>query len=319
MSIDSIPHTDPSTANEVTGMLILTQALKRVGIDTMYGLVGIPVTEFAYIAQGEGIKFVGFRHEQQAGMAAATHGFLTKTPGVLLTVSSLGFLNGLTATANATVNCYPMIQISGSSEREPIDLMQGTYEGLDQPNIAKPLVKAAYRINRPEDIMTGVVRAYRAAVSGRPGGVYLDVTTPCLGAVMDRKAAEATLYTPVDLCPAVVPSPQSVARAMELLAGAKKPVILLGKGAAYAQVDDKIRKFVEATGVPFYQMSMAKGLLPDNHELSVNSMRSYFMEQADVVMLIGARLNWLLSRGHGKWNPDGKFIQIDIEDRKSVV
>ncbi|WP_290199870.1 thiamine pyrophosphate-binding protein, partial [uncultured Muribaculum sp.] len=193
MSIDSIPHTDPSTANEVTGMWILTQALKRVGIDTMYGLVGIPVTEFAYIAQGEGIKFVGFRHEQQAGMAAATHGFLTKTPGVLLTVSSLGFLNGLTATANATVNCYPMIQISGSSEREPIDLMQGTYEGLDQLNIAKPLVKAAYRINRPEDIMTGVVRAYRAAVSGRPGGVYLDVTTPCLGAVMDRKAAEATL------------------------------------------------------------------------------------------------------------------------------
>ena len=89
MSIDSIPHTDPSTANEVTGMWILTQALKRVGIDTMYGLVGIPVTEFAYIAQGEGIKFVGFRHEQQAGMAAATHGFLTKTPGVLLTVSSL--------------------------------------------------------------------------------------------------------------------------------------------------------------------------------------------------------------------------------------
>lgn len=154
MSIDSIPHTDPSTANEVTGMWILTQALKRVGIDTMYGLVGIPVTEFAYIAQGEGIKFVGFRHEQQAGMAAATHGFLTKTPGVLLTVSSLGFLNGLTATANATVNCYPMIQISGSSEREPIDLMQGTYEGLDQLNIAKPLVKAAYRINRPEDIMT---------------------------------------------------------------------------------------------------------------------------------------------------------------------
>lgn len=313
MSIDSIPHTDPSTANEVTGMWILTQALKRVGIDTMYGLVGIPVTEFAYIAQGEGIKFVGFRHEQQAGMAAATHGFLTKTPGVLLTVSSLGFLNGLTATANATVNCYPMIQISGSSEREPIDLMQGTYEGLDQLNIAKPLVKAAYRINRPEDIMTGVVRAYRAAVSGRPGGVYLDVTTPCLGAVMDRKAAEATLYTPVDLCPAVIPSLQSVARAMELLAGAKKPVILLGKGAAYAQVDDKIRKFIEATGVPFFQMSMAKGLLPDNHELSVNSMRSYFMEQADVVMLIGARLNWLLSRGHGKWNPDGKFIQIDID------
>lgn len=309
----SIPHTDPSTANQVTGMWILTQALKKVGIDTMYGLVGIPVTEFAYIAQGEGIRFLGFRHEQQAGMAAATHGFLTKTPGVLLTVSSLGFLNGLTATTNATVNCYPMIQISGSSERPPIDLMQGTYEGLDQLNIAKPLVKAAYRINRPEDIMTGVVRAYRAAVSGRPGGVYLDITTPCLGAVMDRAAAEATLYTPVDTCPPMIPSQTSVARAMQLLASAKKPVILLGKGAAYAQIDDKIKKFVESTGIPFYQMSMAKGLLPDNHPLSANSMRSAFMEQSDVVVLVGARLNWLLSRGHGKWNPAGKFIQLDID------
>lgn len=246
-------------------------------------------------------------------MAAATHGFLTKTPGVLLTVSSLGFLNGLTATTNATVNCYPMIQISGSSERPPIDLMQGTYEGLDQLNIAKPLVKAAYRINRPEDIMTGVVRAYRAAVSGRPGGVYLDITTPCLGAVMDRSAAEATLYTPVDTCPPMIPSPASVTRAMELLASAKKPVILIGKGAAYAQIDDKIKKLVESTGIPFYQMSMAKGLLPDNHPLSANSMRSAFMEQSDVVVLLGARLNWLLSRGHGKWNPAGKFIQLDID------
>lgn len=120
-------------------MYILAKALKNIGIDTMYGLVGIPVTEFAYLAQMEGIRFVGFRHEQQAGMAAATHGFLTKKPGVLLTVSSLGFMNGLTATANATVNCYPMIQISGSSVREPIDLDQGTYEGLDQLNVAKGL------------------------------------------------------------------------------------------------------------------------------------------------------------------------------------
>lgn len=313
MYIDTIPHTDPSTSNEVTGMWLLVQALKRVGIDTMYGLVGIPVTELAYIAQGEGIRFVGFRHEQQAGMAAATHGYLTKKPGVLLTVSSLGFLNGLTATTNATVNCYPMIQISGSSEREPIDLEQGTYEGLDQLNIAKPLVKAAYRINRPEDIMTGVVRAYRAAISGRPGGVYLDVTTPCLGATMDRAAAEATLYTPVDLCPAMPPAPESVSRALQLLASAKRPVILIGKGAAYAQVEDKVKSLVESTGIPFYPMSMAKGVLPDDHPLSAISSRSLIMEQADVVMLVGARLNWLLSRGHGKWNPAGKFIQLDID------
>ena len=303
----------PAYPAQVTGMDILVRALKMVGIDTMYGLVGIPVTELAYIAQGRGIRFVGFRHEQQAGMAAATHGYLTHTPGVLLTVSSLGFLNGLTAAANATVNCYPMIQISGSSVREPIDLLQGTYEGLDQLNIAKPLVKAAYRVNKPEDIPTAVVRAYRAAISGRPGGVYLDVTTPCLGAIMDSAEADKLFYEPVDLCPAMPPSPEAVKRAVSLIASARRPALIIGKGAAYARVEDRLKDFVERTGIPYLPMSMAKGVLPDNGPLSALSCRSTVMEQADVVILAGARLNWLLSRGHGKWSPDTKFVQLDID------
>ncbi len=294
-------------------MDILARALRMVGIDTMYGLVGIPVTEFAYIAQGQGIRFISFRHEQQAGMAAATHGFLTRTPGVLLTVSSLGFLNGLTATTNATVNCYPMIQISGSSVREPIDLEQGTYEGLDQLNIAKPLVKAAYRVNKPEDIPTAVVRAYRAAVSGRPGGVYLDVTTPCLGAIMNKADADKLFYMPVDLCPTMPPAPEAVKRAVDLIASAKRPAVIIGKGAAYAGVEDKLKTFVDKTGIPYFPMSMAKGVLPDDGPLSALSCRSTIMEQADVVILAGARLNWLLSRGHGKWSPDTKFVQLDID------
>lgn len=313
-------NTNPETAqSKVTGMYILAQALKRIGIDSMYGLVGIPVTDFAYIAQEQGIRFISFRHEQQAGMAAAAAGFLTKKPGVLLTVSSLGFLNGLTATANATVNCFPMIQISGSSEPAPIDLEQGNYEGLDQLNIAKPLVKAAYRVSHPQDIPTAVARAYRAAVSGRPGGVYLDVTTPCLGAVMDKEEAEKLFFTPIDPAPAMVPSSESIDRALALLSQAKQPAIILGKGAAYAQVDDKVKQFVEMTGIPFLPMSMAKGLLPDNHPLSAISARSHVMQDADVVLLIGARLNWLLSRGHGKWNPEGKFIQIDIDPMEMDV
>lgn len=303
----------PSYPAQVTGMDILVRALRMVGIDTMYGLVGIPITELAYIAQERGIRFVGFRHEQQAGMAAATHGYLTHTPGVLLTVSSLGFMNGLTATANATVNCYPMIQISGSSVREPIDLLQGTYEGLDQLNIAKPLVKAAYRVNKPEDIPTAVVRAYRAAISGRPGGVYLDVTTPCLGAIMNKADADKLFYTPVDLCPAMPPASEAVKRAVDLIASAKRPAIIIGKGAAYAGVEDKLKAFVDKTGIPYFPMSMAKGVLPDNGPLSAISCRSTIMQQADVVILAGARLNWLLSRGHGKWSPDTKFVQLDID------
>lgn len=305
----------PTYPNQVTGMEILARSLKAVGLDTMYGLVGIPVTDVAYLAQREGIRFVGFRHEQSAGMAAATHGYLKGTPGVLLTVSSLGFLNGLTATTNATVNCYPMIQISGSSSRAPIDLDQGTYEGLDQFNVAKGLVKAAYRVNRAEDIPVGVTRAYRAAISGRPGGVYLDLVEGALAGVVDSDIADKLVaeMIPVDVCPSVIPSPESVDRALKLLASAKRPVFLLGKGAAYAKVEDKLKELVEKTGIPYYSMSMAKGLLPDKSPMSAQAARSMFMEQSDVVVLIGARLNWLLSRGHGKWNPNGKFIQLDIE------
>lgn len=303
----------PEYPQQVSGMDILVRALKTLDIDTMYGLVGIPVTDLAYLAQGRGIRFVGFRHEQQAGMAAATHGYLTGKPGVLLTVSSLGFLNGLTATANATVNCYPMIQISGSSQREPIDLQQGTYEGLDQLNIAKPLVKAAYRVNRPEDIPTAVVRAYRAAVSGRPGGVYLDVTTPCLGAIMNASDADKLFNVPVDLCPSMPPAPEAVERAAELIAGAEKPAIIIGKGAAYAKVEDLLKQFVDLTNIPYLPMSMGKGMLPDTGPLSAMACRSTVMEEADVVILAGARLNWLLSRGHGKWSEGTKFVQLDID------
>lgn len=306
----------PTFPDQVTGMRVLAMSLHNIGVDKMYGLVGIPVTEVAYIAQEEGIKFVGFRHEQQAGMAAATHGFLTKTPGVLLTVSSLGFLNGLTSTINATVNCYPMIQISGSSDRDTVDMQQGAYEELDQFAVARPLVKAAYRVNKPEDIPTAVVRAYRAAISGRPGGVYLDMTVASLGGVIDADKANAlidAMIPPVDPVAEVAPNADSVKRAADLIAGARKPVFLLGKGAAYAQVDDKIRNLIESTGIPYYPMSMAKGLLPDNHPLSALSARSTIMKEADVVVLVGARLNWLLSRGHGKWNPDGKFVQLDID------
>ncbi len=300
-------------------MYILAQALRRVGLDTVYGLVGIPVTEAAYAMLKCDVKFVGFRFEQQAGMAAATHGYLTKKPGVLLTVSSLGFLNGLTATANATVNCYPMIQISGASDPTMVDMNMGTYEQLDQLNTARPLVKAAFRCSHAKDIPSAVARAYRAAVSGRPGGVYIDMTTPALAEVMDASEAEKLFYEPVDIYSPVAPNADAVKRAAELLVNAKRPAILLGKGAAYAQAEKQVKELVEKYNIPYLPMSMAKGLMPDKGPLSALSCRSDIMEKADVVLIVGARLNWMLSFGRGKWNPDTKFIQLDVEPQEIDV
>ena len=305
-----------ATDDLTDGFHLVIDALKLNGINTIYGVPGIPITDLGRMAQAEGMRVLSFRHEQHAGYAASVAGFLTKKPGVCLTVSAPGFLNGLTALANATTNCFPMILISGSSEREVVDLQQGDYEEMDQLAIAKPLCKAAFRVLHAQDIGIGFARALRAALSGRPGGVYLDLPANLLGQTMNAGAGEQSLVKVVDPAPSIIPSPPSISRALDVLKLAKKPLIILGKGAAYAQVDDTVKAFVEKSGVPYLPMSMAKGLLPDTHPQSAAAARSLVLKESDVVLMVGARLNWLLSHGKGKsWGEDGakKFIQIDID------
>jgi oxalyl-CoA decarboxylase len=317
--LNTATKTEATDAHEeqTDGFHLVIDALKLNGLNTIYGVPGIPITDFGRMAQAEGIRVISFRHEQNAGYAAAIAGFLTKKPGVCLTVSAPGFLNGLTALAHATTNCFPMILISGSSEREIVDLQQGDYEEMDQLAIAKPLCKAAFRVLHAADIGIGLARAIRAAVSGRPGGVYLDLPAKLFGQVMNAEAGRKSLVKVIDPAPAQIPAPSAVKRALDVLKSAKRPLIILGKGAAYAQADDAIKSFVEKSGAPFLPMSMAKGLLPDLHPQCAGAARSTVLKDADVVMLIGARLNWLLSHGKGKtWGAPKKFIQVDIEPKE---
>ena len=304
--------------NLTDGFNLIIEALKLNGVKTLYAVPGIPITDFLRMSQAEGLRVLSFRHEQNAGYAASIAGFLTKQPGICVTVSAPGFLNGLTALAHATTNCFPMILISGSSEREVVDLQQGDYEEMDQLAIAKPLCKAAYRVLHAQDIGIGIARAIRAAVSGRPGGVYLDLPAKLFGQVIDADKGKKSLVKVIDAAPAQIPSPDSVKRALDVFKSAKRPLIILGKGAAYAQADDAIRSFVEKSGAPFLPMSMGKGLLPDTHPQCAGAARSTVLAQSDVVLLIGARLNWLLSHGKGKaWGTEPKkFIQIDIEPKE---
>jgi oxalyl-CoA decarboxylase len=321
---------EPQVATEAQtqltdGFQLVIDALKLNGIDTIYGLPGIPITDLTRRAQADGLRVLSFRHEQNAGYAASIAGFLTQKPGICLTVSAPGFLNGLNALAHATTNCFPMILISGSSEREIVDLQQGDYEEMDQLAIARPLAKAAFRVLHAEDIGVGIARAIRAAVSGRPGGVYLDLPAKLFAQSIDAEAGRKSLIKVVDPAPRQIPAPEAVQRALDLLKGAKKPLIILGKGAAYAQADADIRALVEKTGIPYLPMSMAKGLLPDTHEQCASAARSFVLPGADVVMLIGARLNWLLSHGKGKtWGGKGhkdwggqRFIQVDISPQEA--
>jgi len=316
---------DRVPAQETDGFQLVIDALKLNGIDTIFGLPGIPITDLTRKLQAAGVRVISFRHEQNAGYAASIAGFLTRKPGICLTVSAPGFLNGLTALAHATTNCFPMILVSGSSEREVVDLQQGDYEEMDQLAIARPHAKAAFRVLHAEDIGVGVARAIRAAVSGRPGGVYLDLPAKLFPQTMDAEAGKRSLIKVVDPAPRQIPAPDAVKRALDLLKGAKRPLILLGKGAAYAQADADLLALGVGTGIPFLPMSMAKGLLPDTHEQCASAARSYVLPEADVVMLVGARLNWLLSQGKGKtwggatpkaWGGQ-KFVQIDISPQEA--
>ena len=247
-------------------------------------------------------------------------GFLTKKPGICLTVSAPGFLNGLAALANATTNCFPMMQISGSSERDIVDLQTRRLRGDGPAGGGKPYAKAAYRVDRAEDIGIGVARAIRAAVSGRPGGVYLDIPAKVLGEVID--ADKGTAVAGAGGRPRPAPTARrrnrSTARS-HCWQVRERPLIVLGKGAAYAQADSQIRTFVESSGMPYLPMSMAKGLLPDDHPQSVAAARSWHAGSRR--RRAGRRAAELAARPWQgpQWSPEAKFIQVDIRRPKSTA
>ncbi|MET4128352.1 oxalyl-CoA decarboxylase [Roseovarius sp. MBR-6] len=317
MAVAHAPAAPTEQTDDVTdGFHLLIDALKLNGIKTIYNVPGIPITDLGRYAQAQGMRVISFRHEQHAGYAASVAGFLTKMPGVCMTVSAPGFMNGLTALANATTNCWPMILISGSSEREIVDLAQGDYEEMDQLAMAKPFCKAAYRLTYAQDIGIAVARAIRSAVSGRPGGVYLDIPGAMLGQVVDAAEGARSLVKVIEPAQRQIPAKSAIDRAIAVMKDAKRPLIVIGKGAAYDQCDDLIRELVEKSGYPFLPMSMAKGLLPDTHPQCAAAARSMVLKDSDVVIMMGARINWLLSHGKGKqWGEPGakRFVQMDIE------
>lgn len=309
---------DATTAAQQTENLTdsphyLAEALIKNGVKHMYGVVGIPVTDFARIAQAMGIRYIGMRHEEDAVNAAAAEGFLTGHPGVALTVSAPGFLNGLPALLEAKENGFPVIMIGGSSTRSVVDLHEGEYEGLDQMAYAEHFSKQAFRLDRIEDVPLAVARAMHVACSGRPGSVYLDFPDDTVGQTMPKDEAEKNLWTATEPTAPSVPAQASIDEALKLLAAAKNPLMVIGKGAAMGRAEDEIREFVQKTDIPFQPMSMAKGVVPDTDPHSTASCRGLALRTADVVLLAGARLNWMLSFGEKGWNPNVKFIQIDID------
>lgn len=302
----SIQNTFPKTGNDLIAL-----CLKKYGVSIVYGVIGIPITQLSRSVMSYGIRFVAFHNEQAATMAAGANGYLTGFPGVAMTVSGPGMVNAISGLANATVNGFPFILISGSSDVHKVDLGQGEYQALDQLAAARPFAKAVYKINDVKDVARGIIRAISTACTGRPGGVYLDIPAAVLHQAVDASDIKNLvpdfefkhLPTP--------PHPEAIDTAAKILNSSSKPLIIFGKGAAYSKAEAEALSFIEKSNIPFIEMPMAKGLIKSGHKLCADAARSLALANADTIILVGARLNWLLN--NGTFNQNYKLIQIDIQ------
>ncbi|MBI2766664.1 MAG: oxalyl-CoA decarboxylase [Chloroflexi bacterium] len=293
----------------ITGAQIVARSLKQQGVEYMFGIVGIPVIPIAIFAQREGIKFLGFRNEQSASYAAGAVGYLTGRPGVCLGVSGPGMIHGIAGLANAWSNCWPMILIGGANDSYQNG--QGAFQEAPQIESARPYVKYAARPDSIARLPFYVEQAVRSAIYGRPGAVYLDLP----GDIITGSIEEDELKFP-PRCPEpprTLAPQESIQAALAALKSAERPLVIVGKGAAYSRAEDEVLKFVESTGLPYLATPMGKGLIPDDHPQSIAPARSFALQNADLVLLIGARLNWILHFGlPPRFNENVRVIQMDI-------
>jgi 2-hydroxyacyl-CoA lyase len=295
--------------SEVDGATLMARSLKQQGIDHLFGVVGFPITPIAAAAQQEGVAYIGMRNEQAASYAAQAYGYMTGRPGACVVVTGPGVVHGLAGLANAQQNCWPMILIGGASETYRGGM--GAFQEERQVLIASPFCKFAHGIESVQRIPYYVEMATRQAINGRPGASYLDVPDDIITGKCDLDKVIEVERVPEP--PRMVAPAENIEAALNLLEKAQRPLVLVGKGMAWARAEDEVRSFIERTQLPFLRSPMGKGVVPDDHPLSVAAARTLALQQADVVFLMGARFNWIFHFGLApRFAKDMKVIQLDI-------
>ncbi|XP_035245743.1 2-hydroxyacyl-CoA lyase 1 [Anguilla anguilla] len=294
---------------EVTGAQIIAEALRVQNVEYMFGIVGVPVIEVAMAAQAAGIKYVGMRNEQAACYAAQAIGYLTGRPAVCLVVSGPGLIHAFGGMANANVNCWPVLVIGGSSDQNQETM--GAFQEFPQVEACRLYSKFSARPSSLEAIPSVIEKAFRSSTYGRPGACYIDISGDMVNARVDRDRVRFVSCCPPP--PVSLAEPSAVGDAASVLKEAKRPLLIIGKGAAYGQAEREIKELVELCGLPFLPTPMGKGVLPDDHPNCVAAARSRALLQADVIVLLGARLNWILHFGlPPRFHPQVKIIQVDL-------
>ncbi len=294
---------------EIDGATLIARELKKQGVEHMFGIVGIPVQPIARAGQREGIKFYGMRNEQAASYAAQAAGYMLGRPQVCLAVSGPGMIHGIAGLANAWSNCWPMLLLGGAPDISQNGM--GSFQEAPQVEAARPFCKYAHQVDRVDRIPYYIEQAVRTSIYGRPGAAYLDLPGDIITGKCEEEEAWDAAAVPAP--PRTLADPDSVTAALDLLRGAERPLVVVGKGMAWARAEDEVKEFIEKTQLPFLASPMGKGVVPDDHPLSVASARTFALQNTDAVLLLGARLNWIMHFGlPPRWNKDVKVIQMDI-------
>ncbi|HJN52930.1 MAG: oxalyl-CoA decarboxylase [Pseudomonadales bacterium] len=293
----------------INGATLVARNLKQQGVDYMYGIVGFPVGPIATAAQREGITYIGMRNEQAASYAAQAAGYLTGRPQACLTVSGPGVIHALAGLANAQSNCWPMILLGGASDTEQNGM--GAFQEERQVMAASQFCKYAHAVESVGKIPYYVEQAVRSSIFGRPGAVYLDMPDDVILGQIEEEDVRPASTVPEP--PRVQAVPESVDAALNALESAERPLVIVGKGMAWSRAESEVRDFIERTQLPFLASPMGKGVMDDNNPLSVGAARTLALKEADVILLMGARLNWIMHFGlPPRFAEDVRILQMDI-------
>ena len=295
---------------KISGAQLVIDSLKREGIDTVYCLPGDPVGDIVNGCAKAGLRVISVRNEQVAAMAAQAHSYLTRSVGVCIAASGVGQTNTLTGIANAQVNCWPLLVIGGSAELRRRNT--GDFQELAQVESTAPLAKWAYAAESVERIPTLINIAMKQALAGRPGPAYLDLPAEMISGTVDEDTVPIPEPAPEPARP--LAEPDKIKKALEVLSQAERPLLIVGKGAAWSWAENELLEFVDKTQIPFLTSPMGAGMLPPDHPMNVSAARTQALQGADTVLLVGARLNWIFHFGQPpRFAEDYKLIQCDIE------
>ena len=292
---------------EVSGAGLVARQLKASGIDTIFTVLGGPMIDVLAEANAAGIKVINCRHEMNAAFAASAWGYLNQRPGVMVAASGPAMTNTVTPMYVATQSAMPLIVLGGSASAGTLGL--GSFQEIDQTAFANPAAKWVQRVDKAEHIPELLYLAMGKAQYGRPGAVYLDFPGNLVAERVDESLAPIREAAP--MVATAQPDAEAVERVAELLATAKRPLVMVGKGAAWSDAGLALTRLVER-GIPFVASPMGRGAIADDHELNAGAARSAAMAEADAVLMVGARFNWMFQMGR-RLPSNVRIAQIDVE------